>query len=145
MQCNSQGENRLMFCVLLKGTSHWLTPAEIKPLHLQSCFKLDQHLIAKNWRKANEEKCQFETFQKKKKKSANGSMRIAERKCPYSETVECLQDEVPFVHLSAPLFILCHSHWHTATAPNQPLTAGFCLRGLIGWLTKLISTPPGAT
>lgn len=72
-------------------------------------------------------------------------MRNEERKCPHSENVKCLQDEDLFVHVSAPPSTPCLSHWHTAIAPNQPITAGFCLRGLIGWLTKLINTPPGAT
>lgn len=76
---------------------------------------------------------------------ASGAMKSTGRKWPHSENAKCLQDEDPLVHLSAPPSTPCHSHRHTAIAPNQPITAGFCLRGLIGWLAKLISTPPSVT
>lgn len=103
---------------------------------LQGSFKLDWHLLL--WHSVTRGMSVEKSLAEVKKEEISSKR---ERKCPHSENVKCLQDE----DLSAPLTNPCPSRWHTAISPNQPITAGFCLRGLIGWLSKLINTTPAAT
>lgn len=150
--CSAQGHFTLS-SHWLHRSKHRLTLAEIKPPNLESSYKLGWNLIAwKERSETNEGKCQFETFPPEKCKWLNWETGDVPPP-PTSKVLSVYKTSIwalmvvmmSFMCLSAPLFILRHSVWHTATAPNQPLTAGFCLRGLIGWLTKLINTPPGVT